>query len=117
MDEVMKYQFPVGFKPTNINQYDGTMDSAVWIEDFLMVVHIAGADDLHSIKYLPLKLKGSARHWLNSFPENSSGVWEDLEDEFCANFQGTYVRPRMSMTSRTSCKSRKNRSKNSGIGS
>ena len=50
-------------------------------------------DDLHAIKYLPLKLKGPARHWLNSLPENSIGSWEDLEEAFLDNFQGTYVRP------------------------
>ena len=89
----MQHQFPDGFKPTNIEQYDRTTDPAVWIEDFLMEVHIAGGDDLHAIKYLPLKLKGLARHWLNSLPENSIDVWEVLKDEFWANFQGTYVRP------------------------
>ena len=41
----------------------------------------------------PLKLKGPARHWLNSLPENSIGSWEDLEDACRDNFQGTYVRP------------------------
>ena len=50
-------------------------------------------DDLHAIKYLPLKLKGPARHWLKSLPKNSIGSWEELEDAFRANFQGTYVRP------------------------
>ena len=40
-----------------------------------------------------MKLKGPARHWLNSLPENSIGSWEELEDAFRANFQGTYVRP------------------------
>ena len=50
-------------------------------------------DDLHAIKYLPLKLKGPARHCLKSLPENTIGSWEDLEDAFRANFQGTYVRP------------------------
>ena len=54
---------------------------------------MAREDDLHAIKYLPLKLKGPARHWLNSLPENSIGSWEDLEDAFRDNFQGTYVRP------------------------
>ena len=49
--------------------------------------------NLHAIKYLPLKLKGPARHWLKSLPENSIGSWEELEDAFRANFQGTYVRP------------------------
>ena len=56
-------------------------------------IFIWPADDLHAIKYLPLKLKGRARHWLNSLPENSIGSWEDLEDAFRDNFQGTYVRP------------------------
>ena len=54
---------------------------------------MARGDDLHAIKYLLLKLKGPARHWLNSLPENSIGTWEALEDAFRANFQGTYVRP------------------------
>ena len=54
---------------------------------------MARGDDLHAIKYLPLKLKGPARHWLNSLPADSIGSWEDLEDAFLDNFQGTYVRP------------------------
>ena len=54
---------------------------------------MARGDDLHAIKYLPLKLKGPARHWLKSLPENSIGSWEELKDAFRANFQGTYVRP------------------------
>ena len=54
---------------------------------------MARGDDLHAIKYLPLKLKGPARYWLNSLPENSIGSWEDLEEAFLDNFQGTYVRP------------------------
>ena len=92
-DEVMQHQFPEGFKPVNITAYDGTTDPAVWIEDFLLHILMACGDDLHAIKYLPLKLKGLARHWLNSLPENSIGSWEDLEDAFRDNFQGTYVRP------------------------
>ena len=54
---------------------------------------MARGDDLHAIKYLPLKLKGPAGHWLKSLPESSIGSWEELEDAFRANFQGTYVRP------------------------
>ena len=54
---------------------------------------MACGDDLHAIRYLPLKLKGPARHWLNSLPENPIGSWEDLEEAFLDNFLGTYVRP------------------------
>ena len=55
-DEVMDHEFPEGFKPVNIESYDGTTDPAVWIEDFLLHIHMARGDDLHAIKYLPLKL-------------------------------------------------------------
>ena len=54
---------------------------------------MARGDDLHAIKYLPLKLKGPAQHWHNSLPAVSIGCWGDLEAAFLDNFQGTYVRP------------------------
>jgi hypothetical protein len=82
----MQHQFPEGFKPVNIESYDGSTDPAVWIEDFLLDIHMVRGDDLHAIKYLPLKLKGLARHWLNSLPVDSIGCWEELEDVFRANF-------------------------------
>ena len=88
-DEVLDYKFPAGFKPVNIEAYDGTTDPGVWIEDYILHIHMARGDDLHAIKYLPLKLKGPARHWLKSLPENTIGSWEELEDAFRANFQGT----------------------------
>ena len=89
----MEHEFLDGFKPINIESYDGTTNPAVWIEDYLLHIHMARGDDLHAINYLPLKLKGPARYWLNSLPENFIGNWEDLEDAFRDNFQGTYVWP------------------------
>ena len=90
-NEIMDHQIPEGFKPVNIESYDGTTDPAVWIEDYLLHIHMARGDDFHAIKYLPLKLKGPARHWLNSLPTGSISCWEDLEAAFLDNFQGTYV--------------------------
>src|SRR3954470_10424290 len=92
-DEVMDHQIPEGFKLVNIESYDGTTDPAVWIGDYLLHIHMAHGDDLHAIKYLPLKLKGPTWHWLNSLLAESIGSWEDLEDAFLDNFQGTYARP------------------------
>ena len=63
----------------------------MWIEDFILHIHMARGDDLHAIKYLPLKLKGPSWHWLSSLPAYSTGRWEDLEEAFLDNFQGTYV--------------------------
>ena len=56
-DEVMDHQIPEGFKPVNIQSYDGTTDPAVWIMDYLLHIHMARGDDLHAIKYLPLNSK------------------------------------------------------------
>ena len=64
----------------------GQQTPTVWIEDFLLHIHMAHGNDLHAIKYLPLKLKGLARHWLNSLPADSIGSWEHLEDAFLDNF-------------------------------
>ena len=69
----MEHEFPDGFKHINIESYDVTTDPAVWIEDYLLHIHMARGDELHAIKYLPLKLKGLARYWLSSLPENSIG--------------------------------------------
>ena len=38
MDEVMEHEFPEGFKPINTESYDGTIDPAVWIEDFSIFI-------------------------------------------------------------------------------
>ena len=92
-NKVMDHKIPEGFKPVIIESYDGTTDLVIWIEDYLLHIHMAHGDDLHAIKYLPLKLKGPARHWLNSLPVDSIDSWEDLEAAFLDNFQGTYVRP------------------------
>ena len=74
----MQHQLPEGFNLVNTEPYDGATDPAVWIEDFLLHIHMARGDDLHAIKYLPLKLKGPGRHWLNSLPEDSKDVGKSL---------------------------------------
>src|SRR3954463_8847776 len=55
------------------------------------------ADEVLEYEFLegfkPVNIEAYARHWLKSLPENTIGSWEELEDAFRANFQGTYVRP------------------------
>ena len=62
--------------------------SHVDMKDKILHIHMARGDDLHAIKYLPLKLKGPARHWLKGLPESSIGSWEELEYAFRAIFKG-----------------------------
>ena len=44
--EVLDHEFPQGFKPVNIEAYDGTTDPRVWIEDFIHHIHMTCGDDL-----------------------------------------------------------------------
>ena len=83
---MLDHEFPAGFKPVNIEAYDGITEPGVCIEDYILHIHMARGDDLHAIKYLPLKLKGTARHWLKSLHENSIGSWEELKDAFSGKF-------------------------------
>src|SRR5438128_7803639 len=43
--------------------------------------------------YFSTALTGSARSWLMNLPEASICSWEDLCDQFVANFQGTSAQP------------------------
>ena len=52
-DEVLDHEFPEGFKPVNIEAYDGTTDPTVWLEDFILHIHMALGDDLHAINTYP----------------------------------------------------------------
>ena len=92
---MLDHEFPEGFKPVNIEAYDETTDPGVWIEDYILHIHMARGDDLHAIKYLPLKLKGQARHWLKSLPESSIRSWEELKTPFGQIFNGLMSDPRM----------------------
>ena len=49
-DEVLDHEFLEGFKPVNIEAYDGTTDPGVWIKDYILHIHMARGDDLHAIK-------------------------------------------------------------------
>ena len=57
-NEVLDHEFLVGFKPINMEAYDGTTDPGVWIEDYILHIHMARGDDIHAIKYLPFELEG-----------------------------------------------------------
>ena len=87
-DEVLDHEFPAGFKPVNIEPYDRTTDPGVWIEDYILHIHMAREDDLHAIKYLPLKLKGPAHHWLKGLPKAPLEVGKSSKTPFGKIFKG-----------------------------
>ena len=73
-DEIMDHQIPEGFKPVNIESYDGATDPAVWIEDYLLHIHMARGDDFHAIKYLHSSLKDQLGIGLTACQQDQSVV-------------------------------------------
>ena len=84
----MDHEFPKGFKPVNIGAYDGTTAPGVWIEDYILHIHMARGDDLHAIKYLPLKLKGQLGTGLKASPKAPLEAGKSSKTLFRQIFKG-----------------------------
>ena len=85
-------RWPEKFRPGSIEKYDGSTKPEKFLQVYSTVLYAAGADDNALANYLPAALKGSARSWFVHLPPNSISSWEDLWQQFVANFQGTYKR-------------------------
>lgn len=91
--EIITHKFPKKFNVGNIEKYNGDTKPDHWLAGYLTAIALAGGDDLHALRCIPLQLCGSARAWLNSIPANTVYEWPDFQDVLLTNFQGTYQRP------------------------
>ena len=94
-DEVLDHEFPAGFKPVNIEAYDGTTDPGVWIEDYILHIHMARGHDLHAIKYHPSSSKGQLGTGLKASQKIPSEVGKSLRMRFEQIFRGLMSALRM----------------------
>ena len=85
----------MGFKPVNIEAYDGTTNPGVWIEYYILHIHMARGDDLHAIKYLPLSLKGQPGIGSKAFLKTQSEVGKSSRTLSEEIFKGLMSDPRM----------------------
>jgi Retrotransposon gag protein. len=93
-NDLRRVDWPVGFKPTGIEKYDGTTNPESWLTVYGLAIRAAGGDSKAMANYLPVALADSARSWLHGLPRGTIGSWAELRDHFIANFQGTFERPR-----------------------
>jgi hypothetical protein len=96
-DQVIAHPFLASFKIVNCDKYDRNMDLLVWIEDYILAIHMANGDDLHAIKYLPLMVKGSAWHWLHTLCPGSINTWAAMQSEFMEIYEVHTLSLRMLM--------------------
>jgi hypothetical protein len=63
--------WPLNFKPSGIEKYDGSTNPAEWLEVYQLIIKVAGGDSYIMANYLPVFLSSSARTWLLGLPAGS----------------------------------------------
>src|SRR5438128_89504 len=91
-DDLRRVRWPEKFRPAPIEKYDGTDNPDEFLQIYTAVVEAPGGTPKGMANYFPTALTGSARSWLMNLPAASISSWEDLCDQFVANFQGTSAR-------------------------
>jgi hypothetical protein len=77
----------------NIVKYDDKTNPSIWLEDYRLACRAGGVnDDLFITQFFPIYLADSDWVWLDHLPINVIDSWDDLQEIFIGNFQGTYVR-------------------------
>jgi hypothetical protein len=67
--------WPLNFKPSRIEKYDGSTNPAEWLEVYQLTIGAAGGDSYVMANYLPVCLSSFARTWLLRLPAGSLRSW------------------------------------------
>jgi hypothetical protein len=92
MGELAPYCFQLAH---GTRTYNGSTKPEYWLEDYSTAVNIARGNLRWAVRYVPQKLEGPARIWLNNLPAGSINGWMDFEEQFVSNFTSTYERPNL----------------------
>ena len=84
--------WPQKFRPDLPKGYDGTNNPIEFLQLYTTSIQAAGGDDKVMANWFSHALKDSALSWLLNLPEDSIDSWEELCQQFVANFKGTYER-------------------------
>jgi hypothetical protein len=87
--------WPLNFKPSGIEKYDGSTNPAVWLEVYQLTIEATGGDSYIVTNYLPVCLSSTARTWLLRLPVGSVRSWNHLCRLFTSNFCATCAHSRV----------------------
>ena len=76
-------------KPDLPPRYDGTADPAEFLQLYELSIEAASGDQKIMANWFPMALKDGACSWLLNLRVGSVSSWEEMRDQFIANFQGT----------------------------
>jgi hypothetical protein len=81
--------WPVNFKPSGIEKYDGSTNPTEWLKLYQLAIEAAGGDSYVMANYLSVYLSSSARTWHLGLPARSVWSWNHLRRLFTSNFYAT----------------------------
>ena len=91
--ELCSIAWPGKFKPDLPPRYDGTADPAEFLRLYELSIEEANGDEKVMANWFPMALKDDARSWLLNLPLGSISSWDEMRNQFIANFEGTRDRP------------------------
>jgi hypothetical protein len=92
-----RVRWPLNFKPSGIEKYDGSTNLAEWLEVYQLAIEAVAGGSYVMANYLSICLSSSARTWLLGLPVGSVCSWSDLCQLFTSNFHKLAMKnPRMS---------------------
>jgi len=71
VDRIMVADIPLGWKPLNLERYNGTTDPDEHLDAFLTQVNLYTNDDLILCHLFPTSLKGVTLTWYGGLPPRS----------------------------------------------
>jgi hypothetical protein len=79
-------RWPLNFKPSGIEKYDGSTNPVEWLEVYLPPIEATDGDSYIMANYLPVCLSSSTRTWFLGLPAGSVHSWNHLCWLFTSNF-------------------------------
>jgi hypothetical protein len=87
--DMKRVRWPVNFKPSRIQKYDGSTNLSEWLELYQLTIEAVRGDSYVMANYLLVCLSSFARTWLLRFPAGSVRSWNHLCQLFTSNFCAT----------------------------
>jgi hypothetical protein len=87
--DLKRVRWPLNFKPSRIDKYDGSTNPAEWLEVYRLTIEAAGGDSYIMANDLPVGLLALARTWLQGLPMGSACSWSHFCRQFISNFRAT----------------------------
>jgi hypothetical protein len=76
--DMKRVRWPVNFMPSGFEKYDGSTNSAEWLEVYQLAIEAARGDSYIMANYLLFYLSSSKRTWLLGLPAGSVRSWNHL---------------------------------------